>query len=101
MSEIPRSRIGEWITMLEQELKIFENNLPEWLKSHSGKFALIKGDELIGFFNTTDEALEVGARRFGLQPFLVRRITAQQEEIRIPALTLGVLRADFPHTISG
>lgn len=84
--------------MLDQELKIFEDNLPEWLESHSGKFTLIKGDELIGFYDTTDEALKEGAQRFGLQPFLIRRVSPEQEEISIPAMTIGVLNANpsFP-----
>ena len=72
--------------MLEQEIKYFTDHLSEWLERHSGKFTLIKEQELIGFFDTIELALADGARRFGLQPFLVRRVIETQETINIPAL---------------
>lgn len=61
---------------------------------------LVKDAELIGAFNTIDDALAEGARRFGLTPFLVRQVTATKEkEIDIPALKLGILRADSSRPI--
>ena len=81
--------------MLEQERKYFSEHRDELLAQCPGKFVLIKADELIGTFNTIEEALAEGARRFALKPFLVRQVTAADEkEINIPALTLGLLRAD-------
>lgn len=85
--------------MLEQEIQFFTDHLPEWLASQQGKFALIKNQELIGFFDQVELALAEGARRFGLQSFLVRRVLVAQEIISIPALTLGILRADTSHPI--
>ncbi len=80
--------------MLAQERKYYGEHLEEWLKRYSGRVALVKGDELVGVYNTEDEALTEGARRFGRESFLVRRVVPTQEEIRIPALTLGLLNAD-------
>ncbi|MBE3086018.1 MAG: hypothetical protein IMZ64_07360 [Bacteroidetes bacterium] len=85
--------------MLTEELKYYNENLAEWLKSQSGKFVVIKDQELIGFYNSFDEALSVGARKFGLQSFLVRCIVQSQEEINIPALTLGILNANSTHSV--
>lgn len=85
--------------MLEQEIQFFTEHLAEWLERHSGKFVLVKGPELIGFFDTIEAALAAGARRFGLQPFLVRRVLETQETVNIPALALGILHADTPHSI--
>jgi hypothetical protein len=82
------------LTMLEQELHVYDEHLSEWLGQYRGRFVLVKGAELVGVFNTVDEALAEGARRFGLSSFLVRRVEPVQEEVRIPALTLGLLRAD-------
>ena len=86
--------------MLEKERQYFSEHHAELLSRHQGKVVLIKDDQLIGAFNTIEEALGEGARRFGLKPFLVREVTATEEkEINIPALTLGLLRADSSRPI--
>ncbi len=86
--------------MLEKEIKFFNAHNSEWQKSERGKFALIKGDELVGFYNTYEDALAEGARRFKLESFLVRLVAAEKEkELNIPALTLGLLRADITPSI--
>jgi hypothetical protein len=85
--------------MLEKEIRIYEQNLSEWLKSNSEKYVLIKNRDVIGFYSTFNEALEEGTRLFGLQSFLIRQILPSQEEIKIPALTLGILYADTKHAV--
>lgn len=80
--------------MLEQELAFYEEHRAEWLVKHPGKFVLVKSRELIGAFDDEDDALSEGARRFGLESFLVRRVQEVEELVQIPALTLGLLRAD-------
>ena len=81
--------------MLERERQYFAEHLGELVSRHLGKFVVVKDADLIGAFNTIDDALAEGAKRFGLTPFLVRQVTATEEkEINIPALTLGILRAD-------
>ena len=86
--------------MLEKERQYFSEHHAELLSRHQGKVVLIKDDQLLGAFNTIEEALGEGARRFGLKPFLVREVTAAEEkEINLPALTLGLLRADSSRPI--
>ena len=80
--------------MLEQERKYFADHLAEWLSRYPGKFVAIKGQQLLGVFDTIEDALASGAREVGLEPFLVRRVQPAQEEVEIPALTLGILRAN-------
>ena len=80
--------------MLEAETRFFEENQAKWKEQSPGKFALVKGAELIGFFDTLDEALVAGVRQFGLTPFLVRGVDEAPVEVRIPAMVLGVLHAD-------
>ena len=79
--------------VLELELEYYHTHLDELLEESPGKFALIKADKLIGAFDTNEEALSEGARRFGLESFLVRKITRVEEKVVIPALTLGLLGA--------
>lgn len=85
--------------MLEKERSFFDSNREKWLKDFPGKFALVKGTELVGAFETQEGALAEGARRFGLQPFLVRRIDGMREPVYVPALALGILRADSQHSV--
>ena len=86
--------------MLEKERKYFSEHLAELISQHSGKFVVIRDDELIGTFNTIEDALAEGARRFGLTPFLVRQVTAAEvKQMDIPALSLGILRADSSRPI--
>jgi len=84
--------------MLDQERQYYNEHVSEWLARFPGKFVLVKGQGLIGTFDTMNEALAEGARHFGLDSFLVRRVGATTEEVMIPALTLGLLRADTSHT---
>ena len=80
--------------VLDQERAIFEQNSAEWARQHPGKFSVVKGDSLAGVFATIDEALSAGVRSFGMVPFLVRQLGQPPELISIPALTMGLLRAD-------
>jgi len=78
--------------MLDREREYYGIHLLDWIQGHPGKFVVIKGEEVLGFFDSLDEALSAGGARFGLSSFLVRRVGEQPETIDIPALTLGLLR---------
>ena len=84
--------------MLEIELKYFEINRTGWLKDHYGKFVLIKGEKFLGAFDNQKDALAEGARRFGMQSFLIKKLEEAEELIYIPALTLGILHADSSYS---
>ena len=43
-------------------------------EGHDGRWALIKGDEVFGVFDTLDEARAEGTRRFLLSSFLLRHV---------------------------
>jgi len=78
---------------LEKELKYFRENHDKWKKANLGKFALVKGDSFVEFFDTSDNALSAGLTKFGAEPFLIRQIVEVDVPIQIPALTLGLLNA--------
>ena len=86
--------------MLENEIAFYDENLPTWLERQEGRVALVKGRELIGFFDTEREAVTEGVDRFGLTSFLVRRVLKEQPVFYVPALEHGVLRADLQLSIS-
>jgi hypothetical protein len=59
--------------ILSREMARYQQLLPE-LAADEGKFALIYGDDLLGTFESYEDALKVGYERAGLKPFLVKRI---------------------------
>ncbi len=63
---------------LEQENETYNNELAVLL-GNEGKFVLIKGDEVVGIFDTYEAALTAGYGRFGLDSFLVRQIQQIQQ----------------------
>lgn len=79
--------------VLQEERQYLDEHISSWLGTCPGKFVLIKGNELSGVYDTQEEALSEGARRFGRSSFLVRRVEPTAPDIHIPALTLGLLSA--------
>ena len=65
-------------TGLEREIATYRARLPEFLREHPDQFVLIRGEDVIGFWPTFDEALEVGYDRFGLVPLLVKKVRAEE-----------------------
>jgi hypothetical protein len=67
------ARSGAIAMALEKELATYTAKLPE-LKDKEGKFVLIHGEEVVDFFSTYEDAIQVGYSRFGLESFLVKQI---------------------------
>lgn len=59
---------------LARELKTFLAHQLEWLVTARDKYVLIKGDEVIGFYDRQDEAFIEGYKRFRREPFMVQRV---------------------------
>jgi hypothetical protein len=83
------------IPELDTEIKYFEEQREEFLKHALGKYALIKGTECVGFFDTVDNAYEEGARRFEGEPFLIQPVLPEDPINEIPAFCAGLLYADI------
>ncbi len=78
--------------LLHEELTFFATHRAQLLKDHPGKFALIKRSELIGAFDTDENAYAAGVAQFGREPFLIRQIVETDPTAQFPALTFGLLR---------
>lgn len=63
---------------LERELQTYGRELPTLLQ-HEGKFALVQGDDVVDVYSTYEDAVKIGYARFGLQPFLVKRIESTEQ----------------------
>jgi hypothetical protein len=70
----------------EPEFATYLRELPRLLaEGHADHYALLKGNDLIGVWNTQREVLQAGYERFGLEPFSVKRIDPRDPE-RIAAI---------------
>lgn len=83
--------------MLERERAFYGAHEVEWAAAHPGRFVVVKGEQMLGVFDTMEDALAAGAASFGLDSFLVRKLGQKPDEVNIPALTLGLLRANPQH----
>jgi len=64
----------EGTSPLQEEIEAFENMKDELLRHHNGKFVVFKGKELIGAFDTFDNAAREAIQRFGNGPYLIRQV---------------------------
>jgi hypothetical protein len=78
---------------LEKEIATYTRMKADLLKSHEGKFVLIHGEEFCGAYDTAENAYVEGVKRFGQEPFLVKKVTTQEEVYRNQALSLGLIHA--------
>jgi hypothetical protein len=73
---------------LRREQAVYEAHLPRWLQDHEGAHVLIKGGEIVGFYQTRDEALTAGYTRFGVVPLFVKQVAASEPIYHIPNVLL-------------
>jgi hypothetical protein len=59
---------------LDRELATYQRLLHSELAAEDGRFALIAGDDLLGVFDSYNDALTAGYQRRGLEPFLVKKV---------------------------
>jgi hypothetical protein len=59
----------------ENEWRVYLRELPRWLaEGKEGRFVLIKGEEVIGLFDTKSAAYSTGRQRFGMVPIVISEI---------------------------
>lgn len=82
--------------LLATEIAFFEKNREKFAERFRGRYLLIRGDALVGHFDTFEAAVDEGARRFGAGPFLARRAGEDAPVFSVPAVTLGLPMTDLP-----
>jgi|SRR5271166_3722537 len=81
---LSRFRLGGRAVATEEaalriELRVFEQNKPEWLRSHPGEFVVITGTKLTGFYSDYESAFKAGLGAAGLgNSFLVKQVWAEE-----------------------
>jgi len=80
---------------LDTELRYFESIKGELLQHHEGKYALVIGTDLVGVFDHSEEAYKAGIEQRGNVPMLIKRVSKDDPVETIPAMTLGLVRANL------
>lgn len=69
---------------LATEWNVYRREIGRWLaEGLGGKHVLLKGDDIVGFFESWGAAREAGLRRFLREPFFVHPIRATEPYVRI------------------
>ena len=76
-------------TGFEREAATYDQHKSALLVRSEGRFVVIVGDQIEGPFETREEALAAGYRRFGLGPLFVKQVVADEPVVE-------VRRADTP-----
>ena len=79
--------------LFSEELKAFARRKEELLRVCEGKYAVFKGADFCGTFDTVEAAYNAGVERFGNVPFLIQPVKREAHAERFPALDLGLLHA--------
>jgi len=81
---------GVGVPELEVELEYFEEHRSEYLETAAGKFALVKGQRLLGIFDSEAAAIRHGFQVLGNVPFLVKQVTEVDIPLNFTSYNLGV-----------
>ena len=76
---------------LDREIAVYERERERLEREHRGKFVLVRGDEIVGTFDTFQAAADEAVRRFGRGPYLIRRVFDEKLGIS-PAVLYGLTR---------
>jgi hypothetical protein len=80
-SELPEAKAGD---PLAEEWNTYRREVGRWLaEGLEGRHVLIKGQEVIGVYETSDEAIQEGHKRFLLQSFFVHPIRTEEPYVRM------------------
>jgi hypothetical protein len=70
-------------SLIEAEWNFFRRELPRLLaEGQEGRWVLIKGEAIIGLFDSRREAMSVGTRKFGLAPMLTEQVLRCYRPVR-------------------
>jgi hypothetical protein len=66
------------LLLLKREINTYRRELPRLLaEGEEGRFALVKGDQLIAVWDTFDDAYQAGRLLYGLEVFLAQPIESR------------------------
>lgn len=67
--------------MLDKEYKFYRENQSDFIKKYKGKFLLIKGEQVVGAFDTREEAYNNAVQQYKLGTFLIQECIKDDKEV--------------------
>lgn len=82
----PIKFLHEGLRKLRHEIRTYRRELPRLLaEGHEGRYALIKGDQLLSVWDTFDDACQAGRERFEFgEQFMAQPIDARYLTVPLP-----------------
>ena len=77
---------------LNAEYNLYLEHKKGWLKKRKGLFVLIKGKEIAGFYNSSNEAYQIWLKLFGNVSMLIHQILKKEPVIYIGRTKIDCLR---------
>jgi len=71
------------------ELALFDRSLPSWLAHEEGKWVVLHGEEILGFFDSDPDAYRAGIEAYGKGPFLIRQVSNKPPLVTVPLVIVG------------
>jgi hypothetical protein len=72
------------MALYAREEALFEENLDRWMESQPEKWMAVKGDQVLGPFDTDQEAFGAAIRTWQTDEFLLRQVTREVEVLSLP-----------------
>ncbi len=70
---------------IDREYELFRREIGRWLaEGHEGKFALVKGEEVVGLYEDERQAFREGYRLFHQTGFMVKQILTHYPLLKLP-----------------
>jgi hypothetical protein len=63
------------------------------LESYEGKFVVLRDRKLVGAYDSAENAYTAGVKAFGQEPFLVKKVTREEQVYTNHALAHGLIHA--------
>ena len=76
--------------LLKLELQTYEKNRDSLLGTATGKFVLISKEEILGIFDTEQDAVRQGYKQLGNVPFLVKEVVQVEVPVSFTSNLLEV-----------
>ena len=76
--------------LLKLELQTYEKNRDSLLGAATGKFVLISKEEILGIFDTEQDAVRQGYKQLGNVPFLVKQVVQVEMPVSFTSNLLEV-----------
>ena len=77
------SRSDRQADEVDRNYEAFERMLPDILAAHRDQYALMKGREIVGFYDKPVDALKAGATLFGDGIFSIQEVTDEPIDLGI------------------